>query len=210
MKNLITQLRISLTATLFLAVLLCGIYPLVVWLLAQGLFPAKANGSLVMDDAKKILGSSLISQGFTAPKYFHPRPSAAGQGYDATSSGGSNLGPTSKKLVETVRHRVDEYRGENNLSPDAFVPVDAVTASASGLDPHISLKNALLQAARVARARGLSEDIVLKQIKLCTEGRDLGTLGEPRANVLILNLALDRMPPGIAVLSSRKDQLGND
>ena len=204
MKDLFAQLRISLTATLFLAVLLCGIYPLAVWLLAQGLFPANANGSLVMRNGK-ILGSSLISQGFTAPKYFHPRPSAAGQGYDATSSGGSNLGPTSKKLVETVRQRVDEYRSENNLRPDALVPIDAVTASASGLDPHISLKNALLQAARVARARGLSEDIVLKEIKRYTEGRDLGMLGEPRVNVLMLNLALDGTPAGIAVMSSGRD-----
>jgi K+-transporting ATPase ATPase C chain len=190
MKNLIAQLRISLTATLLLAVLLCGIYPLAVWLLAQGLFPASANGSLVARNGK-ILGSSLISQGFTAPKYFHPRPSAAGQGYDATSSGGSNLGPTSKKLVETVRQRVDEYRGENYLPPDALVPIDAVTASASGLDPHISLKNALLQAGRVAKARGLSEEVVLKEIEHYTEGRDLGILGEPRVNVLMLNLALD-------------------
>ena len=209
MKDLFAQLRISLTATLFLAVLLCGIYPLAVWLLAQGLFPAKANGSLMMRNGK-ILGSSLISQGFTAPKYFHPRPSAAGQGYDATSSGGSNLGPTSKKLVETVLHRIDEYRSENNLLPDALVPIDAITASASGLDPHISLKNALLQAARVAGARGLSEDTVLKQIRLCTEGRDLGILGEPRVNVLMLNLALDRMAVSIAVMPSRKDKLGND
>lgn len=190
MKKLIAELRISLMATLSLAVILCGIYPLLVLVLAQGLFPAKANGSLVMGNGK-ILGSSLISQGFTAPKYFHPRPSAAGQGYDATSSGGSNLGPTSKKLVDTVRQRVDDYRSENNLAPDAMVPADAVTASASGLDPHIGLKNALLQAARVARARGLSEDVVLKQIKLHTEGRDLGTLGEPRVNVLMLNLAMD-------------------
>jgi K+-transporting ATPase ATPase C chain len=190
MKNLIAQLRISLTATLFLAVLLCGIYPLAVWVLAQGLFQAKANGSLVMGNGK-VIGSSLISQGFTVPKYFHPRPSAAGQGYDATSSGGSNLGPTSKKLVETVRQRVDEYRSENNLPPDALVPIDAVTASASGLDPHISLNNALLQAARVARARGLSEDIVLTRIKFHTKGRDLGILGEPRVNVLMLNLAMD-------------------
>ena len=204
MKNLIAQLRISFTATLFLAVLLCGIYPLLVWVLAQGLFPAKANGSLVMENGK-MLGSSLISQGFTAPKFFHPRPSAAGQGYDATSSGGSNLGPTSKKLVDTVRQRVDDYRSENNLAPDAMVPADAVTASASGLDPHIGLKNALLQAARVARARGLSEDIVLKQIKLHTEGRDLGILGEPRVNVLMLNLALDRMPVSIVTMSFGRD-----
>jgi K+-transporting ATPase ATPase C chain len=204
MKNLIAQLRISLTATLFLTVLLCGIYPLAVWLLAQGLFPAKADGSLVMRNGK-VLGSSLISQGFTAPKYFHPRPSAAGQGYDATRSGGSNLGPISKKLVETVRQRVDEYRRENNLPPDALVPIDAVTASASGLDPHISLKNALLQAARVAKARGLSEDMVLKEIKLHTEGRDLGILGALRVNVLMLNLALDGIPVSVAAKSYRKD-----
>jgi K+-transporting ATPase ATPase C chain len=190
MKNLITQLRISLMATLSLAAILCGIYPLVVWLLAQGLFPANANGSLVMGNGK-ILGSSLISQESTGPKYFHPRPSAAGHGYDATSSGGSNLGPLSKKLVETVRQRVNEYKSENDLRPDALVPIDAVTASASGLDPQISVKNALIQAPRVAKARGLSEDLVLKQIKLHTEGRDLGILGEPRVNVLMLNLALD-------------------
>jgi len=190
MKNVITQLRISLMATLSLAAILCGIYPLTVWVLSQGLFPANANGSLVVRN-EKILGSSLISQGFTAPKYFHPRPSAAGHGYDATRSGGSNLGPLSKKLVETVRQRVDEYKSENNPRPDALVPIDAVTASASGLDPHISVKNALIQAPRVAKARGLSEDLVLKQIKLHTEGRDLGILGEPRVNVLMLNLALD-------------------
>jgi len=204
MKDLIAQLRISLTATLFLAVLLCGIYPLAVWLVAQGVFPANANGSLVVRNGK-IFGSSLISQGFTGPKYFHPRPSAAGQGYDATRSGGSNLGPTSRKLVETVRQRVDAYRSENNLPPDAPVPADAVTASASGLDPHISLKNALLQASRVVKARGLSEDIVLKEIKHYTEGRGLGVLGEPRVNVLMLNLALDGTPAGIAVLSSGRE-----
>jgi len=209
MKDLIAQLRISLMATLFLAVLLCGIYPLTVWLLAQGLFPANANGSLVVRNGK-ILASSLISQGVTAPKYFRPRPSAAGQGYDATSSGGSNLGPTSKRLVETVQQRVGEYRSENNLRPDALVPIDAVTASASGLDPHISLKNALVQAGRVAKALGLSEGIVLKEIQRHTEGRDLGILGEPRVNVLMLNLALDRMSVSIAAMSSRKDQLGND
>jgi K+-transporting ATPase ATPase C chain len=192
MKILIAELRISLIATLSLAVILCGVYPLAIWVLAQGLFPAKANGSLVMR-SQKIVGSSLISQGFTDPKYFHPRPSAAGQGYDAASSGGSNLGPLSKKLVDEVRHRVVDYRTENNLPPDVLVPADAVTASASGLDPHISLRNALLQAPRVARARGLGEKSVLKQIEAHTEGRDLGVLGEPRVNVLMLNLALDRI-----------------
>lgn len=191
MKNLITDLRISLVATLSLAILLCGIYPLIVWALSQGLFPDKANGSLMMK-SEKTVGSSLISQGFTDPKYFHPRPSAAGQGYDAASSGGSNLGPTSKKLIDTVKQRLHDYRIENGLAPDAVVPADAVTASGSGLDPHISVKNALLQAPRVARARGLAENTVFKQIDLHTEGRDLGILGDPRVNVLILNLALDK------------------
>jgi K+-transporting ATPase ATPase C chain len=204
MKDLIAELLISLKATLSLAVILCGLYPMLVWVMAQGLFPTEANGSLVMRKGTMV-GSKLIAQGFTDPKYFHPRPSAAGQGYDATSSGGSNLGPTSKKLVDTVRQRVDDYRSENNLAPDAMVPADAVTASASGLDPHISVQNALLQAPRVARARGLGEDIVLTQINLHTEGRDLGILGEPRVNVLMLNLAMDGAPAGIAVLSSRKD-----
>jgi K+-transporting ATPase ATPase C chain len=189
-KNLISELRISLLATLSLAVILCGIYPLIVWILTQGLFPAKANGSLMMRSGK-ILGSSLLAQGFTDPRYFHPRPSAAGQGYDAVRSGGSNLGPLSKKLAEEVKQRVTDYRAENNLPADVLVPADAVTASASGLDPHISLKNAILQAPRVAKARGLGERSVLRQLGIYTEGRDLGILGEPRVNVLMLNLAVD-------------------
>jgi potassium-transporting ATPase KdpC subunit len=190
MKNLIVELRISLIATLSLAVILCGLYPLGVWFLAQGLFPGKANGSLIMRSGK-IIGSSLLSQGFTDPKYFHPRPSAAGQGYDAAGSGGSNLGPLSKKMMERVKQRVVDYRMENELAPDTRVPADAVTASASGLDPHISWKNALLQASRVAKARGLSEKTVLNQIEIYSEGRDLGILGEPRVNVLLLNLGMD-------------------
>lgn len=190
MKNLITELRISLMATLCLAVILCGIYPLSIWVLAHGLFPAKANGSLIVRDGK-IQGSSLLSQGFTDPKYFHSRPSMARQGHDAASSGGSNLGPISRKFIDLVRQRVTDYRIENRLSSVVFVPVDAVTASASGLDPHISLKNAVLQAPRVARARGLSEDTVRHEIDVCTKGRDLGVFGEPRVNVLMLNLALD-------------------
>ena len=191
MKELIRELRISTIATLSLAAILCGIYPLVVWVFAQELLPAKANGSLVVRDGMT-MGSALLSQGFTDPKYFHPRPSAAGDGYDAIRSGGSNLGPTSKTLIDTVRKRVQEYRKENNLTPDALVPADAVTASASGLDPDISVKNAQLQASRVAKTRGLSEEVVLKEIKNHTEGRNFGTLGEPRVNVLLLNLALDR------------------
>jgi potassium-transporting ATPase KdpC subunit len=139
----------------------------------------------------KVAGSSLLAQGFTAPNYFHPRPSAAGQGYDAAGSSGTNLGPTSKKLIEDVGRRVVDYRMENGLPPDARVPADAVTSSASGLDPHISVRNALLQVARVAKARGIGEKEVLAKVGAHTEGRTLGFLGEPRVNVLTLNLSLD-------------------
>jgi len=188
-KDFIQELGISVMATLSLAILLCGIYPLLVWIVGQGLFPAESNGSLLAHKGT-IVGSSLLSQGFTDPKYFHPRPSAAGQGYDATGSGGSNLGPTSKKLVDGVRQRVVDYRIENGLGPDAMVPADAVTASASGLDPHISVENALLQARRVAKARSLAVELVREKIDAHTEGRSLGILGEPRVNVLMLNLDL--------------------
>jgi K+-transporting ATPase ATPase C chain len=190
MKYLIKELRISLMATLSLVILLCGIYPSLVWIVGQGLFPAESNGSLLVHKGT-IVGSNLFSQGFTDPKYFHPRPSAAGQGYDAAGSGGSNLGPTSKKLVDGVRQRVATYRAENHLAPDTPVPADAVTASASGLDPHISVKNALLQARRVAKARSLTIELVMEKIDAHTEGRTLGILGEPRVNVLMLNLDLD-------------------
>lgn len=190
MKDLILQLRVSLIVTMSLGVLLCGIYPLVIWALAQGFFPAKANGSLIFRKGA-VAGATIIGQAFSDPKYFHPRPSAAGKGYDAASSGGSNLGPTSQKLVDTVRQRVLDYRTENNLGPAILVPADAVTSSASGLDPHISLKNALLQAARVAGARGLGEQAIYEKVKDHTEGRDFGIFGEPRVNVLMLNLAID-------------------
>ena len=190
MKDLVAELRASIAATLLLAVLCCGIYPAVVWAVGQGLFSHKANGSLVRVDGK-VAGSSLLAQGFTAPNYFHPRPSAAGQGYDAAGSSGTNLGPTSKKLIESVKERVADYRAENGLPPDARVPADAVTSSASGLDPHISVRNATLQAARVAKARGIGEKEVLAKVGAHTEGRTLGFLGEPRVNVLTLNLSLD-------------------
>ncbi|HEY4719447.1 MAG: potassium-transporting ATPase subunit C [Deltaproteobacteria bacterium GWA2_65_63] len=190
MKDLFAELRASIAATLLLAVLCCGIYPAVVWGIAQVVFPGKANGSLVKVDGK-VAGSSLLGQGFTAPKYFHPRPSAAGQGYDAAGSSGTNLGPTSRKLIGDVQQRVADYRTENGLPPDALVPVDAVTSSASGLDPHISPANANLQAGRVASARGIPKEEVLRKIRAHTEGRYLGILGEPRVNVLTLNLSLD-------------------
>ena len=190
MKELIADLRASIAATLLLAVLCCGIYPAVVWALGQGLFSDKANGSLVRSNGK-VVGSALIAQGFAGPAYFHPRPSAAGQGYDAVNSGGTNLGPTSKKLIEDVKQRIACYREENGLPSDTPVPADAVTSSASGLDPHISVRNATLQAARVAKARGIGEKDVLAKVGAHTEGRTLGFLGEPRVNVLTLNLSLD-------------------
>jgi len=190
MKDLVAELRASLVATLLLAVLCCGIYPVVVWAVGQGLFSGKANGSLVRSNGK-VLGSALIAQGFAGSAYFHPRPSAAGQGYDAVNSGGTNLGPTSKKLIEDVKHRIADYLVENGLAADTPVPADAVTSSASGLDPHISVRNALLQAARVAKARGIAEKDVLAKVEAHTEGRILGFLGEPRVNVLTLNLSLD-------------------
>ena len=190
MKDLVAELRASIAATLLLAVLCGVIYPFVVWAVGQGLFSGKANGSLLKVDGN-VVGSSLLAQGFTAPNYFHPRPSAAGQGYDAVHSGGTNLGPTSKKLIGDVRQRVADYRTENVLPPDARVPADAVTSSASGLDPHISLANAMHQAGRVAAARGLTKEEVLKRVRAHAEGRTLWILGEPRVNVLTLNLSLD-------------------
>jgi len=190
MKNLIAELRASLVALLLLVVLCGGIYPVAVWAIAQAVFPHKANGSLVRENGK-ILGSSLLAQGFSGPAWFHPRPSAAGHGYDATSSGGTNLGPTSRKLIEDVRGRVAAYRAENSLPSHALVPADAVTSSASGLDPHISVLNARLQAGRVAASRGMTRGDVLRRIEAHTEGRDLGIFGEPRVNVLLLNLDLD-------------------
>lgn len=189
-KNLIAEFRISFIATLMLTVLLCGIYPLIVWITAQLFLDHTANGSVVTRKGV-VIGSSLIAQRFDDEKYIHPRPSAAGQGYDASNSGGSNLGPLSKNLIDAVKKRVIDYRTENGLTPDALVPADAVTASGSGLDPHISVKNALLQARRVARARGMREEIVLDKIKAHIERRDAWVLGEPRVNVLLLNLALD-------------------
>jgi K+-transporting ATPase ATPase C chain len=190
MKNWLAELRRSFLAVAVLAVILCGLYTLAAWALAQGLFHGRANGSLVVRNGV-VVGSSLIGQQFSSPAYFHPRPSAAGQGYDGGRSGGTNLGPLSRELVETVRRRIAEYRAENGLRPGTLVPADAVMASGSGLDPHISPENAWLQAPRVARARGLSEAAVRKRIEASTEGRTLGVLGEPRVNVVRLNLALD-------------------
>ncbi len=190
MKNLVAELRAAVVMTLLLVVACCGIYPLAVWAVAQGLFPREANGSLVRVGGK-VAGSSLLARGFAGAAYFHPRPSAAGQGYDAANSSGTNLGPTSKKLLEDVKQRVADYRAENGLPAGAPVPADAVTSSASGLDPHIGIENARLQADRVAKARGLPREEVLRKIAAHTETRSLMILGEPRVNVLMLNLDLD-------------------
>jgi K+-transporting ATPase ATPase C chain len=192
-QELLQEVKVAVLAMLALIVILCGIYPLVVWGIAQVAFPSQANGSLV-EVKGKIVGSSLLTQKFRGPQYFHPRPSAAGDlGYDGTSSGGSNLGPLSQKLHDQVKERVDKYRAENNLPAATPVPADAVTASGSGLDPHISPRNAEIQAPRVAQARKLSKDKVRRLMQDFTEGPDLGFLGEPGVNVLRLNLALDAL-----------------
>jgi K+-transporting ATPase ATPase C chain len=190
MKTWLRELRTSFLAVAALAVVLCGVYPLTSWVLAHGLFPGKAAGSLIVRDGA-VRGSSLIGQDFASPRYFHPRPSAAGKGYDAERSGGTNLGPLSKELVDAIAIRVAAYRAENGLPAGTPVPADAVTASGSGLDPHISVTNALLQVPRVAHARGLAEEDIRKMVAIWTEGRTLGFLGEPRVNVLRLNMALD-------------------
>jgi K+-transporting ATPase ATPase C chain len=193
MKDFLSELRRAIFATLALVVVCCGLYPLVVFGLAQALFRDKANGSLIVDAGGVVRGSRLIGQPFTADKYFHPRPSSAGNGYDPTSSGGSNLGPTSQKLRDTIAQNITDYRTQNGMTTNAAVPADAVTGSASGLDPHISAENARLQAERVAKARGLSLDKVRDFILANTDPADLGILGDPGINVLTLNLALDEV-----------------
>ena len=191
MKELFSEIRGAVLATLIIAIVCCGLYPLVIFGISQALFRDKANGSLILDKNGTVRGSKLLGQAFTGEKYFHPRPSAAGNGYDAANSGGSNLGPTSRKLNDAIKDRVETYRKENGLSENESVPADAVTASGSGLDPHISLRNAEMQTPRVAKARGLTEDKVRALVQQNTDGRDLGVLGDPGVNVLELNLALD-------------------
>jgi K+-transporting ATPase ATPase C chain len=184
------QLLPALLLFLMLTVLTGIAYPLAMTGAAQLAFPNRADGWLVKRDGK-VVGSRLIGQNFSGARYFHPRPSAAGDGYDAMSSSASNLGPTNPELITEVRKRVAAYRADNRVPAGTAVPADAVTASGSGLDPHISTANARLQAPRVARARGMSVSTVLDLVDEHTDSRSLGFLGEPGVNVLELNLALD-------------------
>jgi K+-transporting ATPase ATPase C chain len=195
MKEYLQQLKIAIIGTLVFAVVCCGIYPLVVWAFGQALFPFQANGSLIANAQGQIIGSELIGQTFTGPEYFNSRPSYAGAGYDPTASGGSNLGPTSQKLATNIQQAIAAYRTQNGLSTSTAVPADAVTGSASGLDPEISLANAAIQAPIVAKARNISLADVQALINENIDGRSLGIFGEPGVNVLMLNIALDQKYP---------------
>jgi K+-transporting ATPase ATPase C chain len=198
-------LGVAVRTTIVTLVLTGLIYPFVMTGLAQILFPWRANGSLVTDEKGQVVGSELIAQGFANPAYFQPRPSAAGEkGYDAAASSGSNLGPTSKKLRDRITEDVKRLKEENPEASDA-VPADLVTASGSGLDPHLSPQAALWQAPRVAKARGITVERVKAVVDSNVEHRTFGILGEPRVNVLLVNLALDRqfgrpapLPPAIS------------
>jgi len=186
-RNLITAVLTTVVTTLLLGVA----YPLVVTGLAQVLFPSKANGQLI-ERGGKIIGSRIIGQAFSSPGYFRSRPSAAGTGYDAANSAGTNLGPTNKKLIDAVGAAVEAAKKDNSSAP---VPIDLVTSSASGLDPHISPAAALFQVPRVARERGVPEGTIGRLVQAHIQGRQLGFLGEPVVNVLELNLSLDERHP---------------
>jgi len=203
------HLRPAIMLTAFFVVVTGVAFPLLIWAIGQVAFPSHAEGSLLRDSHGAVVGSTLIGQSFTRPEFFHPRPSAAGAGYDAANSSGTNLGPTSDKLVNGVpddkatpdvdesyagyRQLAAQYRQENGLAPDSIIPADAATRSASGLDPHITPRNAELQVRRVALARGLPQAQVRALVAQNTEGRTLGLFGEPRVNVLRLNIALTEL-----------------
>jgi potassium-transporting ATPase KdpC subunit len=186
-RNLMAAVLMTIVTTLLLGI----IYPLAITAIAQVAFPGKANGQLIERDGK-VIGSRIIAQGFSSPGYFRPRPSAAGTGYDAANSAGTQLGPTNKKLIDAVKANVEAARKEN---PTAPVPIDLVTTSASGFDPHISPAAADFQVPRIARERGISEADVRRLVEAHTAGRQLGFLGEPRVNVLEVNIALDSQYP---------------
>lgn len=187
---MLSELKPAILITIFLTVLTGLLYPLGITAVTQAIFPRQANGSLIERDGK-VIGSQLIGQNFTKPEYFHPRPSAAGSGYDAANSGGANLGPTNPALSDRLTKDAAQFRKDN---PDYTgpIPADAITASASGLDPEISPANAMAQAPRISKARGVPLDAVQNLISTNTRQRELGVLGEPRVNVLLLNMALDR------------------
>jgi potassium-transporting ATPase KdpC subunit len=212
MKNIFTETIRSIAATVVFVIILCGLYPLVVYGAGQLLFKHKADGSIILSKDGKVIGSEWLAQNFTSAQYFHPRPSAAGNGYDPTSSGGTNLGPTSDKLIngvhvkdaagkdvddpsnfDGVKDLVAAYRTDNGLKDTDLVPADAVTRSGSGLDPHISVKNANIQVARVAKARNLDPAKVKALVDEYTDGPSLGIFGDAGVNVLKLNLALDAL-----------------
>jgi K+-transporting ATPase ATPase C chain len=198
MTLILQQARPALFITIILTILTGLVYPLAITGIGQAVFPHQANGSLLYDASGTVIGSELIGQEFTSPGYFHGRPSVTvnadtseDQPYNAANTTASNLGPTNQKLIDTVTDRAKAYREENNLADDAIVPVDAVTSSGSGLDPHITPANAALQINRVAEARGVAPADITTFVQQNTEGRTLGFLGETRVNVLKLNLALD-------------------
>ena len=192
MKQLLAELRAALLATVAFTVVCCGLYPLVAAGIGQLAFRDRANGSLIIDGQGVVRGSQLLGQAFTNTTYFHTRPSAAGNGYDAAASGGSNLGPTSQALRDAISRRVATYRAENGLGDTTPLPADAVTASGSGLDLHISPESARLQVRRVAAARGMPPATVTALVEQTVEPPQLGFLGEARVNVVRLNMALDR------------------
>ncbi len=198
MNVMLRQLRPAFLAMVAFTVVLGLAYPLAVTGISQLLWKDKADGQLIEVDGT-VVGSALIGQSFTSPQYFHPRPSAAGDGYDGAASSGSNYGPTNPDYLAAVSERVAAYRAENGLGADALVPADAVTASGSGLDPQISVRNARLQAPRVARERSLDVAVVMQAIDDHTQDRPLAVLGDPGVNVLELNLALDQLAVGGSV-----------
>src|ERR1700722_6713890 len=202
MKTFLKELWTSIVATVVLCLVVSGVYPALIWGLGQVLFPHQANGSLIEINGQ-VVGSELLAQGFSGARYFHPRPSAAGTGYDPLSSAGSNLGPTSQKLIDGIKANAIQYRQENGLAAEAVVPADAVTASGSGLDPHISLKNAQMQIPRVAKERNLSEEAVRSEVTKATDNPLLGLGGEPGVNVLKVNLALDAQAPKDALAQKK-------